>query len=1168
MSTFEVIAAPHPLKVETRRIAMPVGLTLLEMLDAVQPDPVLMQHAVVFIGDHIVPRDYWHSVCPKEGASITVRVVPAGGGNKNLLRTLLSIAVIAASLTLGPEIGAVLVSEVGFGATFANAIGSALVTLTGTLLVNAIAPIRPAPTGGNQPSSPTFFIESARNTARPFQPVPVVLGRHRQVAPLAAQTYTETVGDDQFLRMLVVWGYGRLKIEDVRIGETAISSFDDVQIEHREGRPGDAPFTLFTNTVDQDAFNITLFQADGFSQRTAGPDADELSIDILFPKGLIVVSGEGESIPRPVTLEIQYRKVGAVTWLTPAFTAKTIPDSRVNGSEVTIVGKRTEAVRHGFRWPTPERGQYEVRCQRLSEDLGLSFRNAFDESAWVALRAITDEDPLNFPHPVAATALVIKATDQLNASVDELNAVVSSYALDWNGAAWVEQVTSNPASLYRHVLQGNANARALADNRIDLPTLQKWHEFSGAQGFEFSMIRDFQTSVWDTLADIASAGRASPAQVDGKWSVVCDVLQTAPTQHFTPRNSSRFRVERGFPDMPHALRVRFNNRDEDWRQDERIVYDDGYSEATATEFNTLDAPGITDPDHIWKFARFAIAQGRLRPERWTFTVDFEHLVARRGDLVLITHDVLLVGLKSGRIKDLILDGSNNVTGLVSDEELPMEAGKSYGLSIRAVGDREITRQVVTVASETNTTVTLSAPITAAEVTSADLMVGDLFGFGELGAETIEGLLIAIEPDSDLAAKLSVVPYSPAVYSADTGTIPAFDSGLTPLPSIPGLTVAGIRSDESTLERGAGNTLLVRIAVAVEPVQQRGPSIETQIRTSGTDEPYLPASVVGRSDSEVVIGDVQEGNTYDLRLRWNDPNRLVPGMWSFVNGHTVVGQSTPPGGLTGLTISVAGGQAILRWDPPEELDVKFGGVVRFRHSPVLDASAADWNASTSISRTARAEDLIVSLPLKPGTYLARVFDRGGRQSADVAKVSTKQASVLPFANIGTINEHPSFAGVKTSVVVVDDKLQLAAAGLIDDQPDFDAMPSLDALGGLVSAGTYVFATGFDFGTVTRMRLTSVISALSVGGNDRIDDRTELIDTWQDFDGIDQGVGDLIVEVRQTDDDPAGSPTWGAWNTLDSAEFEARGFQFRALLSTEDSAYNIQASQLGVVAEEVP
>ncbi|MGB2574382.1 MAG: host specificity factor TipJ family phage tail protein, partial [Henriciella sp.] len=401
------------------------------------------------------------------------------------------------------------------------------------------------------------------------------------------------------------------------------------------------------------------------------------------------------------------------------------------------------------------------RVTRVSALTGSTRRG--EAMAWTALRSITDEDPINFEYPLARTALIIKATDQLNRVVDELNADVSSYVTSYTGTpgTWSEAVSSNPADLFRHVLQGNANARPLADARIDIDGLQDWHDFCATKGFEFNMIRDFQSSVWDTLSDIASVGRASPTQIDGKWSVVVDKEQTAPVQHFTPRNSFGFEAEKGFPDQPHALRIRFPNRNKNFEQDERIVYNDGYTEANATKFESIDGLGITDPDHIWKYGRFHLAQAAARPERWTFNVDFENLVATRGDLVLVTHDVLLVGLQSGRISSLITSGGN-VTGFVSDQVLTMEAGNDYGVSIRTVSDAEVSKGIVTNAGD-QTTITFSTPFATGTVAE-----GDLFAFGILGSETIEGLMLSIEPSVDLAAKVICIPYSSSIYSADTG----------------------------------------------------------------------------------------------------------------------------------------------------------------------------------------------------------------------------------------------------------------------------------------------------------------------------------------------------------------------------------------------------------------
>jgi hypothetical protein len=105
-------------------------------------------------------------------------------------------------------------------------------------------------------------------------------------------------------------------------------------------------------------------------------------------------------------------------------------------------------------------------------------------------------------------------------------------------------------------------------------------------------------------------------------------------------------------------------------------------------------------------------------------------------------------------------------------------------------------------------------------------------------------------------------------------------------------------------------------------------------------------------------------------------------------------------------------------------------------------------------------------------------------------------------------------------------------------------------------------------VDNVRLTSVIQASVVNVNDLIDSRTDNIDTWLDFDGSGGGgSADAWVELRHTDDDPAGAPTWTSWKRLDAAEFEARAFQYRAQLRSYDPAYNIHITQLRVKVDTV-
>ena len=67
--------------------------------------------------------------------------------------------------------------------------------------------------------------------------------------------------------------------------------------------------------------------------------------------------------------------------------------------------------------------------------------------------------------------------------LDELNGIVTTLGKDWDGSAWVDdQPMTNPASLFRHVLQGGSNAVPLPDSRINLASLEDWHEFCTAKG--------------------------------------------------------------------------------------------------------------------------------------------------------------------------------------------------------------------------------------------------------------------------------------------------------------------------------------------------------------------------------------------------------------------------------------------------------------------------------------------------------------------------------------------------------------------------------------------------------------------------------------------------------------------------------------------------------------
>lgn len=114
-----LVACPHPFSFDRKELDIPAGATLLEMILAGGVRPGLLPYCHVWIGDHYVPRGNWAVVKPKAGTHVTVRAAPGGGGGgKNPLRTVLIIAVLAASFVAGAYFGPLIAEGLGITSQF------------------------------------------------------------------------------------------------------------------------------------------------------------------------------------------------------------------------------------------------------------------------------------------------------------------------------------------------------------------------------------------------------------------------------------------------------------------------------------------------------------------------------------------------------------------------------------------------------------------------------------------------------------------------------------------------------------------------------------------------------------------------------------------------------------------------------------------------------------------------------------------------------------------------------------------------------------------------------------------------------------------------------------------------------------------------------------------
>lgn len=996
-----VVVRASPLRTETAEIIVLEGRTVAELVALVLPDSVLRGIAQAWLVDEAVgepwpvPPDRWHLVRPKAGVRLFVAPVPRGGGGNKVLRTVLAIAVVVAAAVVP---GAVFPGATLFGSAAAfTAVAGLAISITGTLLINALLPVGTPRLGelglgAAGRTSPT--LSGSSNQARPWRPVPRIYGRHRVVPPKAARDTTESEGETTWLRCLFDFGYGPLQLSDMRIGAVPIEQFEGVDIEVRQGYPDDPPITLYTDTVRSDPYSIKVSQAGGPQTVQSRDGAIELGIDLSWSALISYV--QSGAVTASVSLRIEYRPVGSPHW--------------VLGANETVSAQARGAYTRSWRFTGLAPARYEIRVTRLSADTE-GTQGVFTTFFLTQVRSVLPGTPVR-AQARCLVALRIKATDQLNGTIQDFSAVAQALLPVWDGTAWTVQATRNPAWAYLDVLRGRAIRFPVADSRVQLADFLAWAQrcdalVGGQPKHTCDLVVDARGTVLETLRDIAACGRATPGMRDGRFSIVEDLPQTVPIQHFTPRNSWGFSGSKVFVEPWHGLRVRFIDPDRDWEQGEVVVYADGYDETNATRIDTLDLLGCTRRDQAMREGRYHLAAATLRPETYELNCDVENLLCRRGDLVRVSHDVPLWGSGWGRVRSRIMAGPS-VAGVVIDEPVPIRADRLYALRWRAADAAGGVASVTAAAGEA-TSFTFASPLPPATAPDA----GDLVMVGEAERETAPLIVKAIEPGPNLTAKLVLVDAAPAIHQADVGPIPAFDPLIT-LPFVPPRALpeapilAEVFSGTAALLRAGDGTVLARIGVRLRAADgDLSPAgFQVRARPAGGAE----FEVWSGPGPTVFSGAVLDGASYELQARAVSAAGLA-GPWSPLVTHVVAGKAEPPADVAGFVIS--GRQ--LDWQAVPELDL---AGYRIRWAPGASVAWSEAQPAHGGLLTSSPFELD-ALPAGQVTVLIKAVDTSGNESAAAARIVANlgdaavggtEAAAIDFRAGG-------FAGTKVGASVV-------------------------------------------------------------------------------------------------------------------------------------------------------
>jgi len=304
-----------------------------------------------------------------------------------------------------------------------------------------------------------------------------------------------------------------------------------------------------------------------------------------------------------------------------------------------------------------------------------------------------------------------------------------------------------------------------------------------------------------------------------------------------------------------------------------------------------------------------------------------------------------------------------------------------------------------------------------------------------------------------------------------------------------------------------------------------------------------AAASGIKTTEFSIDDIPPGR-YDFRVR--AVNVFGAASAYSTARKELLGLSAPPSDLTNFTAIKIAGVCLAQWDLHPDLDVQQGGRIVIKHSPLT--SGATWADGIPVQEFSGAT-VSGMVPLITGTYLAKARDSSGNDQLGTASFVMTEGMVTGYTTVATSTQHSSFTGSKTNLTVTSSKLELTVTGIT-----------------AAATGTYLFDTYLDCTTVKTRRFEADIEAQSYATDDYFDSTTEFFDEGGLFDGEVIGDCGVALYVATTDDNPAGSPTWGPWVPFLVGEFTCRAAKFKLEFTRGLPTHNIRVSTLRVHIKE--
>jgi predicted phage tail protein len=913
-------------------------------------------------------------------------------------------------------------------------------------------------------------------------------------------------------------------------------NFSNVTLVPRFGTQAQAYVPGFDAVEEEVAVNADVLEGLPITRTINDTNVDAARITVNVP-ALQTVNDTGDISGATVRLQI------AVQYNSGGFT--TVIDDTISGRTSDLY-QRDYIVNLTGAFPA------DIRITRITPDsTTVKLSNAFSwfsyteliyqklrypNSAYVALRI--DAEQFNSIPSRSYRIRGIKVRIPNNATVDITTGRLT-YSGIWSGVFGAAAWTTDPAWILWDLL---TSKRLGLGDHIQESTLDKWSFFqaskfcnqlvptgisSPAAEPRFSCNVNIQTQeeAYKLINDMCSVFRCMPFWAAGSLTVMQDSPADA-TALFSLANVST----EGFSYEGSSLKTRATVVIVSWLNlelgdiDREVVEDfEGISKYGVIT-KEVSAFACTSRSQAHRIGRWLLYTERYEGEVVAFTTSLENgIIVRPGAIIEIADPVKAGVRRAGRISS----ATTTVLTVDSDVDLPTSGTVSVVLPDGIVENR-------TIDSVTGTAITVTAAFSTAPQSGAMWLVD------EVTVRPTTWRVLGITEQDGINYSVAAISYDAGKYANVENGEPLQPRSISVL-NVPPETPTDLTSEE--LFYVLNGRVATKLSLTWKGV--RGVN-EYRVRWREAFSNWTDTKVYGPLYD---IEDVVDGN-YQIEVYAISATLILSSAPAQLSV-SVLGVTAAPANVTGVSlVPINESSAIIQWDLATNLDVLVGGEVLIRHDP-RQLPTAEWATSNAIVQAAAGSQTQKQVPLLEGTYFIAFRDQSGVRSVTPVAIPAVLPTPQPRLVVKTWaeeNESPEFNGTDTN---------------LGYDAGYDALfldPSVDL------EGEYIYEDALDLGQVYDINVQRRVVSGAVTFGTLFDAVPGLFDAQPgDFDGSDLDQVNAVTYVRVTNDDPAGTPTWGDWNEYANAIVRGRGIQLKVEGATRTAQVGLVISELGATAE---